>query len=173
MEKEKVEKVSALATSALALALCVLRATGLLSVSLETVGAYPHCPLSSRFLWVFFHTGFIHACLNVWCLLALSFYYHTSMRSFLFAYLVCVAIPDFVIPTTPVVGLSGMIFFLFGSLSLSVKRKLYWQSWMAAALLVGFFFPGSAATVHLYCYVVGLLYAVLTTPIIHHKHHEQ
>lgn len=173
MEKEKVEKVFALATSAISLTLCLLRATGVLAVGFSAVGAYKDCPLPCRFLWVFFHTGFIHAVLNIWCLLALSFYYNTSLRSFLFAYAVCAAIPNFVLSTTPVVGLSGMIFFLFGSLSFSVKRKLYWQSWMGAALLIGFFFPGSAAVVHLYCYVVGLLYAFLTTPFIKHHHHEQ
>lgn len=163
MEKEKIEKALALATAFVTMLLWVLKACGILTVGLDTVGVQPHCSVYARFLWPFFHVSGLHVILNVWCLLALSFYYRVRPSSLIVAYVVCVTIPPFVLTGTAV-GLSGVIFFLFGSLSFSVRRKLYWQGWMWAFLVVGFMFPNMAATVHLYCYIVGVAYAALTTP---------
>lgn len=164
MEEEKIEKLSALAIAAAVMMIQLLQTFGILHLSLLDVGVSSSCGLRQRFLWPFIHAGLLHATLNVWCLLLVSFYYTVSFRSLALSYGVCVVIPPFVLGGATAVGLSGMLYFVFASLSFSVQRKLYWQAWMIISLIVGFFVPGFAAGVHLYCYAAGMAYALLTTP---------
>ncbi len=65
----------------------------------------------------------------------------------------------------PSVGLSGVIYALFGSISFEVRDKHSFQCWMLFYVAVGFFFPSVSATLHLYCYLCGLLVALLNRPI--------
>ena len=74
--------------------------------------------------------------------------------------------------TLPTVGLSAMIFVLFGSISFEVLQKWYYQAWMLFYLTIGFFFPNTNAWIHLYCYIAGLVIALMNKPI-KSKHYDK
>ena len=134
------------------------------------VGIFEGCSLGGRVLYPFFHAGLLHAALNAWCLLSIVFVHDISIWRTLLAYVVAVTMPvdtlgSFLSLESPTVGLSGMVYFLFGSISLSVVRKGYFQSWMLFYLSIGFIMPNTNAWLHLYCYAAGLLVALLNNPI--------
>lgn len=129
------------------------------------VGIYSGCNDYERLLYPFFHANILHAALNVWCLLSVVFLYDISLLRLCFSYLTAVSIPSFLLSDIPTLGLSGAVFFLFASISFEVQRKTYYQSCMAFYLLLGFFLPNTNGMVHMYCYVLGLLYALLNKPI--------
>ena len=91
-------------------------------------------------------------------------------------YMIAVTVPVdtlgyFTTMDSPTVGLSGLVFALFGSISFEVLRKRYYQLWMLFYLVAGFLFPGINAVLHLWCYVLGLIMALLNKPvkIMHHE----
>lgn len=148
-------------------------------VGLSSVALVPGCSLYARLAYPFFHASFLHALLNCWVLLCLVFYYNIGIGKMLLAYLVAVTIPVRLlccdIVAAPTVGLSSVIFCLFGMTSWLVKRKLYFHCWMAGFISLGFLIPYlcqlCALTVatpnnflHIYCYVVGLLVGFLNSP---------
>jgi len=107
-----------------------------------------------RMLYHFFHANFLHALCNVWCLLALVFYYHIRWPEFALAWAVAALVPAFCI-TAPTVGLSGICFALMGIVFPRVARKGLYLSWMAGFLALGFLFPAVAAVLHLWCFAIG------------------
>lgn len=127
----------------------------------KSVGVYHGANLWTRFTYHFFHAGIIHAALNVWCFLSVVFLYHISKARMLCAYLAASSIPVFLLADTPTVGISGMVFFLFATISFEVQRKLYYQSWMMAYIILGFLMPGTSAWVHFYCYACGFILALI------------
>lgn len=145
-EKEKIrrkkEKITALLLALVIMILSLLHLT-----NWHTVGIYVGCSWVGRCLYPFFHSGIIHATLNAWCLVCLFFIYNIRLQRLILAYIVAITFPidtlSLVLPISklPTIGLSGVIFFLFGSISFEVGRKLYYQAWMIFYLAVGFVFP--------------------------------
>lgn len=166
MEERKVEKASVIIIWAVvSILVCV-------NVDYYDIGIYSEGPLTGRFLYPFFHANFFHSTLNMWCMTSLVFTYEITMRRILLAYIVAVSVPLSWFPCSnniPTIGMSGVIYFLFSSISFEVKRKLYYQSWMAFYLIIGFFFPNTNAWIHLYCYLLGLIWALLNKPIIRNR----
>ena len=116
------------------------------------VGIFKDCGPGCRMSYPFYHVNIIHAALNAWCLLSV-------------AYISAVSVPVLCLSNIPTVGLSGLVFVLFGSVSFEVERKVHYQLWMVVYLVIGFLFPGTNAWVHLYCYLVGCLAALLNKPV--------
>lgn len=166
MGKRKMEKITALMLSAVVVLLPLFT-----SPAWNEVGIYAECNIRGRLLFSFFHAGILHATLNAWCLLSVVFIYDITMLRLLVALLIAVMIPVDTLAmfepmmTFPTVGLSAVIFILFGSISFEVARKWYYQAWMLFYLVAGFFFPNTNALLHLYCYIVGLAIAFLNKPI--------
>ena len=160
MDKTKIGKVSSLIIAIIVLCLS-LQSTH----DWSAVGIYSGCRLSCRILYPFYHANIIHATLNAWCLLSIVFIYNITLWRLALAYTIAAFIPSLCLSSIPTVGLSGIVFVLFGSLSFEVARKLYYQSWMLLYLAVGFFFPGTNAWVHLYCYMAGIIIALLNKPV--------
>lgn len=71
-------------------------------------------------------------------------------------------------PSSPLstVGISGFIFALLGTISLQSRKWYLNIAVIGSFIAIGFFVPGINATLHLYCYLAGLLVSVLTTPYI-------
>lgn len=113
----------------------------------------------------FLHTSFLHAALNAWCLISLVFIYNISLIKLICAYAISISFTAFVMPYLPTVGLSGICFFLMGSIIFEVKRKIYYQIWITLYIAIGFIFPSVNGWIHLYCYIIGMLVAVLNKPI--------
>lgn len=165
MDSRKVEKVAAISIAVAVTGLSLFHVN-----DWERVGIFNGCSLWGRVLYPFFHAGLLHAALNAWCLLSIVFVYDVSIWRLLMAYVVAVTMPvdtlgRFLSLDSPTVGLSGMVYFLFGSISFSVARKGYFQFWMFFYLAIGFIMPNTNAWLHLYCYVAGLLVALLNKPI--------
>lgn len=136
----------------------------------DAVGIAPGCTMAARFLYPFFHVGFLHAALDAWCLLSIVFIYDISVWRLLLAYAIAVSFPVDTLarllpPHAPTVGLSGIVYALFASISFEVARKRYYQCWMLFYLLAGFLLPAVNAYLHLYCYLCGLVVALLNKPI--------
>ena len=130
-----------------------------------TVGIYSGCGLGCRLSYPFFHVGILHALLNAWCTLSVVFIYDISLFRLCLAYVIAVFVPSYCLSDIPTVGLSGLVFVLFGSISFEVQRKAYYQLWMLAYLVAGFLFPNTNALVHLYCYMAGGAVALLNKPV--------
>lgn len=164
MGTRKVEKITAVVTALFVTVLSLFHIADWYSV-----GICAHCPLQGRFLYPFFHANIFHAALNAWCLLVLVFTYDITFWRLLAAYAVAVSIPvdtlGMLLPLEhPTVGLSGVVYVLFGSVSCEVARKSYYQAWMCFYICIGFLFPNTNAWLHLYCYVAGLVGALLNCP---------
>lgn len=115
------------------------------------------CSLLSRFSYPLFHVNLLHAFCNAWCLISLVFLYDLPWWKIALAYIIAVSIPVWFLPAAPVVGMSGVCFALMGLCLPIVQRKLYFSAWVALFLALGIILPGVAWTVHLYCYVIGVL----------------
>lgn len=162
-EKEKI--------ATLLLAVVVIGVAGLGPTEGKSVGIFPHAGMMQRCIYPFFHANIFHALLNSWCLISVVFAYQIRFGRLLMAYLIAASIPidslSAVIPfsTIPTVGLSGIVLFLFGSISMEVARRVFYQLWMLSFLAVGFLVSGTNAYLHLYCYLCGIIYAILNCPI--------
>ena len=160
MDKKKAAKAMSLLVSILVFCLSLQDMT-----DWYVVGIYTGCGLGCRMLYPFYHANVLHATLNAWCLLSVIFIYDISLWRFFLSYIIAVTIPSFCLSVIPTVGLSGVVFALFGSISFEVQRKAYYQLWMLAYLVAGFLFPNTNALVHLYCYMAGGAVALLNKPV--------
>ncbi len=160
MDKKKAAKVTSL------LVLILVFCFSLQDIAdWSAVGIFTGCGLGCRLSYPFFHVGILHALLNAWCLLSVVFIYDISLLRLCLAYGIAVFVPSFCMSDIPTVGLSGLVFALFGSISFEVGRKVYYQLWMLAYLIIGFLFPNTNAWVHLYCYLAGCMVALLNKPV--------
>ena len=169
MDTRKVEKIAAVVIALFVTVLSLFHIT-----NWSSVGIYTHCPLPGRFIYPFFHANVFHAILNAWCLLALVFTYDITFWRLLAAYVVAVSMPVDTLGTLlpldhPTVGLSGVVYVLFGSISCEVVRKSYYQAWMCFYICIGFLFPNTNTWLHLYCYAAGLVGALLNCPFNRRK----
>ncbi|MEG2599571.1 MAG: rhomboid family intramembrane serine protease [Muribaculaceae bacterium] len=166
MDTRKNEKTTALIIVVLLIGLSLF-----CSADWNSVGIYAGCHLHSRLLYSLFHVNILHALLNAWCLLSLIFIYDISIGRLLISYGIAITIPIDTLGcvissmSVPTVGLSAVVFVLFGTISFEVQRKWYYQMWMSLYILVGFIFPNTNAWLHLYCYIAGLALALLNKPI--------
>jgi len=122
-------------------------------------------------VYPFVHASLLHCVVNCWCLLCIVFLYDIRPVMLIGAYIIAASYPcsflDFLYPSgmLPTVGASGICYALLGRYSFGVKRKLYYQLWWACFIGIGFFFPNCNAWLHLYCYLCGLVLALLNKPI--------
>jgi membrane associated rhomboid family serine protease len=140
-------------------------------VDIRSVGIRSGCGIAPRLLWPFFHAGFFHVAINLFCLLSIVFLTRVRMGRLLLSLLVCFTLPvdtmgAFVPMTVPTVGLSGAVYFLLGTFLFEVRERAYYLLCIAINLGIGFFNPASNFWLHLYCFVIGLLWALITKPYL-------
>ena len=131
----------------------------------NVVGVTKGSTIAQRLGYSLFHASLFHACINAWCLLSILFLYDVTWMRLSLAFLIAVAVPDFVLSSTPTVGLSAVCFALLGMIAYDVKRKIYYNACMATYLTLGFIFPMVNGWLHLYSYAAGLLVGLLNMPI--------
>jgi len=158
MVRGEVQKAAALVY--VAVAACLL----LTGAAADDVGLRAGCSVRARLAYPLFHANVFHYAVNAWCLLTLVFGYRVPGRALLAAYAVAVTAPAFG-AAVPTIGLSGVLYCLFGRLSFAVRRKWLWQAWWAAPLAIGFLLPQVNAWLHLYCYLCGVLLGLLNKPV--------
>lgn len=119
----------------------------------------------TRLLYPLIHASPIHAFVNVWCLICVVFIYEISIWRLVAVYCVSVIVPGVCLSEIPTVGLSCTCYCLLGSISLAVKRKLYFQSCMFLWIAAGFLFTSVNALIHVYGYCTGIVIGLLDYPI--------
>lgn len=160
MVRRKEAQASALIITVVVLLLYFLK------IPPDLVGLSSVSGFYTRFTYQFFHASLLHAAINCWALLSVVFIYDVSWRMILTGYIVSALFPISLLGTSiPTIGLSGLIYFLFGRISLSVVRKVYFQGWMFFFIGVGFSFATTNAWMHLFCYVIGVFIAFLNKSI--------
>ncbi len=82
------------------------------------------------------------------------------------AFLIAVAVPNFVLFQIPTIGLSAICNALSGIFSTRFRQSAVFYCFAAAYLCAGFFFSYVNAAVHLYAFLVGAVYGILTAPIL-------
>ena len=152
-------------TAGLLIALYILTSAIIYVPDWNVVGVARGCDILQRLGYSFFHASLIHAAVNAWCFISILFLYEITWRQMTVAYIIAVAVPEFVLSSVPTVGLSALCFALLGSIALEVKRKLYYNGCMALYIALGFLFPLVNGWLHLYSYVAGLFVGLLNMPI--------
>ncbi|MBD5243665.1 MAG: rhomboid family intramembrane serine protease [Barnesiella sp.] len=157
---QKIEK-----TTGLLVALCILLSSLIYVPDWSVVGISNDCNILQRLCYSLFHASFIHAVVNAWCFVSIIIIYDVMLWRIIVAYAVAVLAPDFVLSSTPTVGLSAVCFALLGSIAFQVKRKLYYNGCMVVYIAIGIIFPNINGWLHLYSYVAGLIVGFLTMPV--------
>lgn len=160
MVQRKIEK-----TAAIALILVILLIALFFSPDYYSVGLHTLSPWQTRFVYQFIHASFIHALLNSWCLAALVFILPVSLWKMILAYIIAVLAPSYVISSTPTVGLSVILFALFGLLTPVIPSWKRWLMWCVANIAVGFVIPCVNGAIHAYAFIIGLIIGSLNAPI--------
>lgn len=158
MVRGEVQKAAALVY--VVAAACLL----LTGAAADDVGLRAGCTVRARLAYPLFHANVFHYAVNAWCLLTLVFGYGVPGWLLLVSYAVAVTAPAFG-AAVPTVGLSGVLYCLFGSLSFKVRRRWVWQAWWVVPLASGFLYPQVNARLHLYCYLCGVLIGLLNKPV--------
>lgn len=169
MDARKNEKIAAIIISVVIITLAFFNIE-----DWKQVGIYSGCDIYSRLVYPFFHVSILHALFNAWCLLSIVFIYDVSLLRMAAAYIIAVTIPTdihwfLLFFQYPTVGLSGILYILFGSISFDVARRAYYHAWMAFYISIGFCFPNTNGMIHLYCYLCGFIIAFLNKPFIIRK----
>lgn len=132
----------------------------------DGMGLYDGCSLLQRLSYPIFHQNIFHALINIWVL-------HQCLRSIpctsslVVFYIIAVSYP---FPSTlPIVGLSGMVYAYMGYIAPYVERKVKYNLTILFYISIGFVFPSMAIGVHIYCYVLGLLWGYLNAPLCQDK----
>lgn len=136
-----------------------------LPIDANAVGISRGCSLWQRMCYPFFHATILHALVNCWCLLSIAFNSSIHIWKLMAAYIIAISYPDILMGSQPTVGLSGLIFALLGIISLSAGRWYINVPILLCIASCGFLLPNINATLHLYCYLVGLMVGLLTTPL--------
>ena len=144
--------------------------------------------LLCRLAYPFIHAHPLHAAVNGWVLLQLAFRTPLTLRRLLLAFVVAWSCPAFIAvwPTagtdlfvgisamvdpsamtaltaaqSTVVGLSGVLYALFGMWMPRVANRLRYNVIVALWLAAGLCATSVAVGLHLYCYLLGILLSIL------------
>lgn len=170
--REEKEKITKALTILLSVVIMILYFAN--DIEACEVGIYVGCPVENRLLYNFYHASFLHAFFNVWCLLHIEFEYELSYKHIATAFIVAMSFPicmchDLLPLTdnlmTPTIGLSGVCYVLMGRISFMVKRIVYYQVNLFLYILIGFLFSNINSWLHLYCYIIGFIIALLNKPL--------
>lgn len=114
-----------------------------------------------------YHASVFHLLCNLWAFLTIVFYMNPSILRVLSAFLLASTFPVSWLGDSSVVGLSGTIYVLCGMYSLSaptLRGRVRCNIIMLMFIMTGLMFPSVCVSIHLYCYVLGLIIAVVNYP---------
>lgn len=137
--------------------LCV--AVLLSRIEAKQLGLYAGCPWWHRISYQFAHANIIHLAMNAYCLWLCVTRFRLSLLTIGVCFLVACTAPSF--SAVPTIGVSGLVYALFGYINNLVLRKWYFAMWIALYIAVTAFFATNAL-LHLYCYIGGLTIGYIT-----------
>lgn len=146
----------------IALYVWYLAVIGISLIPFEEIGLYDGCSILGRLSYPFLHQNVFHALCNL-------FVFHQCYRfmpqcwNLLVFYLFAISYP---FPSsTPIIGLSGLVYAYMGYIAPHVEQKAKYNITIAIYLVIGFIFPNMAVGTHIYCYMLGLLWGYLNAPL--------
>lgn len=148
------EKIALYVGYALVLAISLLGYDG--------AGLYDGCGFLQRISYPLYHQNIFHALINLWV-------FHQCFRSIpcgwnlVIFYLIAVSYPF--TTTTPIIGLSGLVYAYMGFIAPYVEKKVKYNLTILFYISIGLVFPNMAIGVHIYCYILGLLWGYLNAPL--------
>ncbi len=157
---------------ALLIALACVAAYVVTSLSGADTGAFgvcEGCALWRRIVWPFFHGNLLHLSTNLYVFLLAVFFYECRRGTVACAFAACWLLPPFVLSSLPAIGLSGVIYFLLGDITVRARKRLLFGLCVAGYIAFGFLLPHTAALLHLYMYCCGLVVSLSVTPLAWRK----
>ena len=113
--------------------------------------------MAERGMWQFRHVNVFHALLNAWCLLAVTFNLHVTLRRLICLFALCAACP-YVKEGQYICGLSCFTIALTASNTFNVPNMKSFLFLLAATIASGFLFHSIAAYAHIYGAALGLIW---------------
>lgn len=132
----------------------------------DSMGLYEGCSFLQRISYPIYHQNIFHAIINLWV-------FHQCLRSMpcgwnlAVFYIIATSYPF--ANTTPIIGLSGLVYAYMGYMAPYVEKKVKYNLTILLYIIIGFVFPNMAIGVHIYCYVLGLLWGYLNAPLCKDK----
>lgn len=133
----------------------------------DGMGLFDDCSIQNRLSYPFFHQNIFHAAINLYV-------FHQCYRAIpcgighlVAFYLIAISYPF--TSSIPIIGLSGLIYAYMGFIAPYVENKVRYNLTILLYICVGIFFPCMAVGVHIYCYVLGLLWGYLNAPLCQDK----
>lgn len=126
------------------------------------VGLYDGCTLLERMFYPFIHQNIFHAAINLMVLHQCRRCMPCGWHILLF-YLIAVSYPF--AGSTHIVGLSGVVYAYMGYIAPHVQKKVKFNLTILFYIAIGFVLPNMAIGVHLYCYILGLLWGYFNAPL--------
>ncbi len=171
MVRRKEAKAAALVLTGVCIILCLIQwLTGW--PQLTEVGISEDCSFLARLSYSFFHANMLHCLVNCWTMLSVVFVYDLPLSRIIISYIAAVCYPW---ASTPTVGLSAVVFCLFGQVLWLSRNRMLFNFWVVSFIVAGiilphFFirlgfhiaFPDNA--LHIYSYVVGLVVGFVNSP---------
>lgn len=130
------------------------------------VGLYNGCSLFDRLSYPFIHQNVFHALCNIFVFYQCHRFMPMRLNLLVF-YIISISFPFS--SGTPIVGMSGMVYAYMGYIAPYVDRKLKYNVVIAIYILVGTCLPNMAVGLHVYCYLLGLLWGYFNAPICKDK----
>ena len=135
------------------------------------VGVWAGCPWWHSLTYHHFHGSVWHLLCNAWGWLSVVFVWEIGFADMAVAYVLAssyVVCADMWGCETPVVGLSGVIYAMFGMKALCPKG---WKGRLRYNLWVALWIGASSAVAsdvsvwcHVWCYALGFIYAIINYP---------
>lgn len=119
------------------------------------------CPIYDRLAYPFCHANIFHAAINVYVLNQCINSIKVGFGLLVF-YIIAVTYPF--ANHTPILGLSGIVYSYMGFIAPFARNKVRYNATVIFYIAIGLLFPCIAFGVHLYCYVLGLIYGYLNLP---------
>lgn len=129
------------------------------SPGIEDVYLASGVPWWHRVTYMFGHANIVHLGVNVWSLLYIVFLFRVGLWMLLLGMLSASLVPIAFV-SVPTVGLSGVIFFLLGSITSAVRGKPRYLANNLVLIIFGSFLPNIAWGIHLWCFGCGILYSL-------------
>jgi len=133
----------------------------------DGMGLSDGCSFLQRITYPFYHQNPFHALVNLWVLHQCIRFIPCGIGNFFVFYIIAIS---YAFPSTlPIVGLSGVVYAYMGFIAPYVENKLKYNLTILLYISVGIFIPCMAFGVHIYCYVLGLLWGYLNAPLCQDK----